>query len=186
MKNLHHLFLLPPSCWSGGDCGRSSCSVGSSLSLSLYLSLSLSLSLSLLPSLPLPPTSLPHPSLSSYFYPSYSPLPTSLPPSLPPSFPPSSSDPPSSVSASHYICLIFLILSHSSLLVYTPLHPRFRPPLVFLPILSFSFKSHVDSVMGICTYAHERRSYLCHTKQLCNTCHASLTLSQFNTENAIR
>ncbi|KAK2188334.1 hypothetical protein NP493_135g01010 [Ridgeia piscesae] len=44
----------------------------------------------------------------------------------------------------------------------------------------------MDSVMAICTYLHERRSYLCHTKQLCNTCHASLTLSQFNTDNAIR
>ena len=44
----------------------------------------------------------------------------------------------------------------------------------------------MDSVMAICTYLHERRSYLCHTKQLCNTCHASLTLSQFNTHNAIR
>ena len=40
--------------------------------------------------------------------------------------------------------------------------------------------------MAVCTYLHERRSYLCHTKQLCNTCHASLTLSQFNTDNAIR
>ena len=44
----------------------------------------------------------------------------------------------------------------------------------------------MDSVMAICTYLHERQSYLCHTKQLCNTCHASLTLSQFNTDNAIR
>ena len=44
----------------------------------------------------------------------------------------------------------------------------------------------MDSVMAICAYLHERRSYLCHTKQLCNTCHASLTLSQFNTDNAIR
>ena len=44
----------------------------------------------------------------------------------------------------------------------------------------------MDSVMAICTYLHERRSYLCHTKQLCNTCNASLTLSQFNTDNAIR
>ncbi len=44
----------------------------------------------------------------------------------------------------------------------------------------------MDSVMAICTYLHERRNYLCHTKQLCNTCHASLTLSQFNTDNAIR
>ena len=44
----------------------------------------------------------------------------------------------------------------------------------------------MDSVMAICTYLHERRSYLCHTKQLCNTCHASLTLSQFNTDNEIR
>ena len=44
----------------------------------------------------------------------------------------------------------------------------------------------MDSVMAICTYLHERRSYLCHTKQLCNICHASLTLSQFNTDNAIR
>ena len=44
----------------------------------------------------------------------------------------------------------------------------------------------MDSVMAICTYLHERRIYLCHTKQLCNTCHASLILSQFNTDNAIR
>ena len=44
----------------------------------------------------------------------------------------------------------------------------------------------MDSVMAICTYLHERRSYLCNAKQLCNTCHASLTLSQFNTDNAIR
>ena len=44
----------------------------------------------------------------------------------------------------------------------------------------------MDSVMAICTYLHERRSYLCHTKLLCNTCHASLTLAQFNTDNAIR
>ena len=44
----------------------------------------------------------------------------------------------------------------------------------------------MDSVMAICTYLHERRRYLCHTKQLCNACHASLTLSQFNTDNAIR
>ena len=44
----------------------------------------------------------------------------------------------------------------------------------------------MDSVMAICTYLHERRSYLCHTKQLCNTCHASLPLSQFNRDNAIR
>ena len=44
----------------------------------------------------------------------------------------------------------------------------------------------MDSVMAICTYLHERRSYLCHTKQLCTTCHASLTLSQFNTDNATR
>ena len=44
----------------------------------------------------------------------------------------------------------------------------------------------MDSVMAVCTYLHERRSYLCHTKQLCNTCRASLTLSQFNTDNAIR
>ena len=44
----------------------------------------------------------------------------------------------------------------------------------------------MDSFMAICTYLHERRSYLCHTKQLCNTCHASLTLSQFNPDNAIR
>ena len=43
----------------------------------------------------------------------------------------------------------------------------------------------MDSVMAICTYLQERRSYLWHTKQLCNTCHASLTLSQFNTDNAI-
>ncbi|KAK2160589.1 hypothetical protein NP493_1638g00000 [Ridgeia piscesae] len=60
-------------------------------------------------------------------------LPLFLPPPLPTSLPliPSSSDPPSSVSASHYIYPVFLILSHSSLLVYTPLPPRFRPPLVF-------------------------------------------------------
>ena len=44
----------------------------------------------------------------------------------------------------------------------------------------------MDSVMAICTYLHENRSYLCHTKQLCNTCHASLTLSQFSTDNGIR
>ena len=44
----------------------------------------------------------------------------------------------------------------------------------------------MDSVMVICTYLHERRSNLYHTKQLRNTCHASLTLSQFNTDNAIR
>ena len=44
----------------------------------------------------------------------------------------------------------------------------------------------MDSVMAICTYLHECRSYLCHTNQLCNTCYASLTLSQFNTDNAIR
>ena len=60
-------------------------------------------------------------------------IPTSLPTSLPSSLSPShsSSDPPSSVCASHYIYPVFLILSHSSLLVYTPLPPRFRPPLVF-------------------------------------------------------
>jgi hypothetical protein len=44
----------------------------------------------------------------------------------------------------------------------------------------------MDSVMAICTYLHERRIYWCHTKQLCSTCRASLTLSQFNTDNAIR
>ena len=113
-------------------------------------------------------------------------LPTSLPSSLHPSLTPSSSDPPSSVSASHYIYPVFLILSHSSLLVYTPLPPRFRPPLVFCTHSLILIKAHMDSVMAICTYLHERRSYLCHTKQLCNTCHASLTLSQFNTDNAIR
>ena len=113
--------------------------------------------------------------------------PPSLPTSIPSSFPvtPSSSDPPSSVSASHYIYPVFLILSHSSLLVYTPLLPRFRPPLAFLYPFSHSL-AHMYSVMAICTYLHERRSYLCHTKQLCNTCHASLTLSQFNTDNTIR
>ena len=78
------------------------------------------------------PPFLPQPPLSSY-----------LPPFLSPSLPltPSSSDPPSFVSASHYIYPVFLILSHSSLLVYTPLPPRFRPPLfVFVPILSFSLR----------------------------------------------
>ena len=137
-----------------------------------YYSLPLSLSP---PSLP---TSVPT-SLLSF-------LPTSLHPSLHPSLPhsltpltPSSSDPPSSVSASHYIYPVFLILSHSSLLVYTPLPPRFRPPLVFCTHSLILIKAHMDSVMAICTHLHERRSYLCHTKQLCNTCHASLTLSQF-------
>ena len=116
-------------------------------------------------------------------------LPTSIPSYLPffllPSLPltPSSPDPPSSVSASHYIYPVFLILSHSSLLVYNPLPPRFRPPLVFCTHSLILIKAHMDSVMAICTYLHERRSYLCPTKQLCNTCHASLTLSQFNTDN---
>ena len=125
--------------------------------------------------------SLPQPSLSSYLHPF-------LPPFLPPSLPltPSSSDPPSSVSASHYIYPVFLILPHSSLIVYTPLPPRFRPPLVFCNRSLILIKAHMDSVMAICTYLHERRSYLSRTKQLCNTCHASLTLSQFNTDNAIR
>ena len=115
-------------------------------------------------------------------------LPTSLPssPSLYIPLTASSSDPPSSVSASHYIYPVFLILSHSSLLVYTLLPPRFRPPLVFCTHSLILIKAHMDSVMAICTYLHERRSYLCHTKQLCNTCHASLTLSQFNTDNEIR
>ncbi|KAK2170778.1 hypothetical protein NP493_1144g00051 [Ridgeia piscesae] len=76
-------------------------------------------------------------------------LPLFLPPCLPLTL--SSSDPPSSVSASHYIYPVFLILCHSSLLVYTPLPPRFRPPLVFCTHSLILIKAHMDSVMAICT-----------------------------------
>ncbi|KAK2191226.1 hypothetical protein NP493_55g04008 [Ridgeia piscesae] len=31
-------------------------------------------------------------------------------------------------------------------------------------------KSHMDSVMVMCTYSRERRSSLCYTKQLCLPC----------------
>ncbi|KAK2181435.1 hypothetical protein NP493_399g03000 [Ridgeia piscesae] len=69
------------------------------------------------------------------------------------------------------------------------LHPSsstFSPATRFLvPILSFPLRrTWIRS--WLFAHLHERRSYLCHTKQLCNTCHASLTLSQFNTDNAIR
>ena len=69
------------------------------------------------------------------------------------------------------------------------LHPSsstFSPATRFFTHSLILIKAHMDSGMAICTYLHERRSYLYHTKQLCNTCHASLTLSQFNTDNAIR
>ena len=96
--------------------------------------------------------------------------------------------PPTSVSASHYKNY----LSHfpySFPLFSARLHPSFctfSPATRFYTHSLILITAHMDSVMAICTYLHERRSYLCHTKQLCNTCHASLTLSQFNTDNAIR
>ena len=126
------------------------------------------------------PPSLPQPSLSSY-----------LPPFLPPSLSPSHSI----FLRSSLLCLcVTLYLSsfpYSFLLFSARLHPSSS---TFSPATRFFFgthsliliKAHMDSVMASCTYLHERRSYLCHTKQLCNTCHASLTLSQFNTDNAIR
>ena len=131
------------------------------------------------------------PSLSPSALPLFLPpsLPTSLPsyfPSfLPPSFPPTpSSSDPSSVSASHYIYPVFLIISHSSLLVYTPLPPRFRSPLFFYPfshshlgahrwlylhILSFFFLSvfsyfvlcHQSPVPSICVFPNHLPLFLC-------------------------
>ena len=99
------------------------------------------------------------PSLSPSALPLFLPpsLPTSLPsyfPSfLPPSFPPTpSSSDPSSVSASHYIYPVFLIISHSSLLVYTPLPPRFRSPLFFYPFSHSHLGAHRFGHGYICTY----------------------------------
>ena len=86
------------------------------------------------------PFSLPHSLATS--------IPSYLPPSLLPSLPPSlnsspflslsSSDPPSSVSASYNNTFpVFPILSHSSVLVYTPLPKKKFPATRFLLILSF-------------------------------------------------
>ena len=113
-------------------------------------------------------------------------LPTSIPSYLPPSH--------SLFLRSSLLCLcVTLYLSrfpYSFPLFSARLHPSsstFSPATRFFGTHSLILiKAHMDSVMAICTYLHERRSYLCHTKQLCNTCHASLTLSQFNTDNAIR
>ncbi|KAK2174174.1 hypothetical protein NP493_820g01045 [Ridgeia piscesae] len=47
--------------------------------------------------------------------------------------------------------------------------PLFLDVIARHSFLTHSFilvKSHMDSVMTICTYSHERRSYLCYTKQL--------------------
>ena len=128
-----------------------------------YYSLPLSLS----------PPSLPT-SIPSYLPASLS-LSLSLP--LPPILPP--------LSLCHTISIQFslffptLLCSSTSLFLHVfARHSFFTHSLILI-------KAHMDSVMATCTYLHERRSYLCHTKQLCNTCHASLTLSQFNTDNAI-
>ena len=116
-------------------------------------------------------------------------LPPSLPqPSLPLFFPltPSSSDPPSSAlrqTISVPFSLFFPTLPCSSTPLFLHVFARHS---VFCTHSLILIKAHMDMVMAICTYLHERRSYLSHTKQLCNTCHASLTLSQFNTDNAIR
>ena len=158
-------------------------SLSLALCLTLSLSLALSLSLSLLPSLP---TSLPHPSLSSYLYPFLY-----LPSYLPPSYPPSPLLPFLLLRSSLLCLCVTLYLTHFPYffpLFSDRLHPSsssFSPSTRFFTHSLILIQSHMDSVMAICTYAHERRSYLCHTKQLCNTCHASLTLSQFNTDNAI-
>ncbi|KAK2182977.1 hypothetical protein NP493_329g02012 [Ridgeia piscesae] len=66
-------------------------------------------------------------------------LPLFLPPSLPTSLPSSLSSLPPSSSRHLYLSRFpysFPLFS----VVYTPLPPRFRPPLVFLPILSFSLR----------------------------------------------
>ena len=127
-------------------------------------------------------------------------LPLSLsPPSLPtstssylPSFrPPSLSLPLPLIlphlSLRHTISIPFSLFFPTLLCSSTPLFLHvFARHSLFGTHSLILIKAHMDSVMAICTYLHERRSYLCHTKQLCNTCHASLTLSQFNTDNAIR
>ena len=119
--------------------------------------------------------------------PSPSALPLFLPPSLPlslslhllPILPP--------LSLRHTISIQFSLFFPTRLCTSTPLFRHVFARHSFLCTHSLILiKAHMDSVMASCTYLHERRSYLCHTKQLCNTCHASLTLSQFNTDNAIR
>ncbi|KAK2161378.1 hypothetical protein NP493_1588g00050 [Ridgeia piscesae] len=118
-------------------------------------------------------------------------LPTSLPSFLPPSLPLSLSLPLPPIlpplSLRHTIYIPFSLFFPTLLCTSTPLFLHVFARHSFCCTHSLILvKAHMDSVMAICTYLHERRSYLCHTKQLCNTCHASLTLSQFNTDNAIR
>ena len=146
----------------------------------------------------LSPLSLP-PSLRPLTYHSYlrPPIPTSLSPSLPLSLPPClpASLPPClhpslSLSPSLFLPPILppLSLRHT---ISNPF-PLFFPTLLYSSTSLFlhvfarhSFlthsviliKSHMDSVMAICAYSHECRSYLCYTKQVYNTCRASLTLS---------
>ena len=111
-------------------------------------------------------------------------LPTSIPSFLPPSLTltPSSFDP-----LSHTISIPFSLFFPTLLCSSTPLFLQVFARHSFCCTHSLILiKAHIHSVMAICTYLHERRSYFCHTRQLCNTCHASLTLSQFNTDNAIR
>ena len=121
-------------------------------------------------------------------------LPLFLPQSLPTSLPSSLSPFHSLFPRPSLLCLcVTLYLSrfpYSFPLFSVRLHPSsstFSPATRFFGThYLILIKAHMDSVMATCTYLHERRSYFCHTKQLCNTCHTSLTLSQFNTDNAIR
>ena len=119
--------------------------------------------------LSLNPPSLPT-SIPSYL-PSFLPLSLSLP--LTPILPP--------LSLRHTISIPFSLFFPTLLCSSTPLFLHvFARHSFFCTHSLILIKAHMDSVMAICTYLHERRSYLCHTKQLCNTCHASLTLSQCN------
>ncbi|KAK2185964.1 hypothetical protein NP493_218g04026 [Ridgeia piscesae] len=117
------------------------------------------------------------------------PIPSFLPPSLLPTLPPSLPLPPilAPLSLRHTISIPFSLFFPTLLYSSTPSSSSFSlATRFFLPILSFSLcRTWIRSWL-FAHDAHERRSYLCHTKQLCNTCHTSLTLSQFKTDNAIR
>ena len=133
----------------------------------MIYSLPLSLTASLLPCLS---ASLPT-SLLSYLRPCLRPslpAPPSLPPSLHLSHSLSLSLPPilPPLSLRHTISVPFSLFFPTVLCSSTPLFLHVIARHSFLTHSFMLIKSHMDSVMTICTYSHERRRYLCYTKQL--------------------
>ncbi len=107
-------------------------------------------------------------------------LPTSIPLShslpLPPILPP--------LSLRHTVSIPFSLFFPTLLCSSTPLFLRvFARHSFFVPILSFSLRrTWIQSWLFAHIYTNVEAIYAL----LCNTCHASLTLSQFNTDNVIR